>query len=133
MNWRTLITCKNEPEANVLKAKLAGHGIQVLILDTNVNSLAYYAAAVPIRVQVREADFISAKRLVIDPGDGDLLSLENLEALALDYPHPNEQFLEKCPSCGGTDVSYYEDPEKGGIGKFVGKRIRRCECGYEWK
>ncbi len=134
MSWRTLITCKNEPEANVWRGKLAEHNIEVLILDTNVNSLGYYSVVVPVRVQVKEEDFIAAKRLVVDRGeDGNLLSLEELEALALDHPHPNEEFMEKCPSCGGIDVSFYEDPDRSWLARKVGKRIRKCECGYEWK
>ena len=133
MTWRTLITCGDELEANMWKGKLANHNIEVLILDTNVNSL-YTTSLVPIRVQVKVEDFIVAKRLVIDRGeDGNLVSLEDLEALALLHPHPNEEFMEKCPSCGGTDISFYEDPERGWIGRRVGKRIRKCECGYEWK
>ena len=135
MTWRTLITCNEEIEANMWKGKLNDNGIEVLILDTNVNSLRYYAfALVPIRVQVKEVDFIKAKRLVIDRGeDGNLRSLEDLEALALEHPHPDDAFLEKCPSCGGNEISFFEDPDRGWVVRRFGKQLRRCVCGYEWK
>ncbi len=133
MTWRTLVTCQNEPEANIWKAKLAEHNIDALVLDTNVNALALYSGMIPVRVQVQEADFIRAKRLVIDHGeDGNLPNID-LEELALSHPHPDEAFLQKCPSCRGTNISIHVDTSQGWLGRVVGKKIRKCECGYEWK
>lgn len=132
--WKTIKSCTSAIDANLWKAKLIDQGIEAKILDDKISSVYPNTGVFPLRVQVQDDDFIRAKRLVIDRGeDGNLISVEELEAEAMSHPHPDEAHKQKCPACKGTNISVTSNSGKNWVGKLLSTRIRRCECGYEWK
>jgi hypothetical protein len=68
----TIASCNNLDQAQLLKARLAGSGIDAFIPDEFMaqNELPIFFASGGVRVQVATDDVEQARRVVADPGTG---------------------------------------------------------------